>query len=103
MIRKRDNLVGFGRVVQIHVPVRVRVLDVHGHGDYNAERRVRVHPPRQPWRSPAQAPCHSTSLLGYSRSEAFWGIAALFVGVLGGVISLIQRRPVPAQQPATGE
>jgi putative oxidoreductase len=41
------------------------------------------------------------ALLGYSRSGAFWGLGALFVGVLGAVVPLIQRRAIPAQQAAT--
>jgi putative oxidoreductase len=43
------------------------------------------------------------ALLGYSRSGTFWGMAALIVGVLGGVMALIQRRAVPTQQAASGE
>jgi putative oxidoreductase len=39
--------------------------------------------------------------LGYSRSGAFWGLAALLVGVLGGIVPLVQRRAVPAQQTTT--
>src|SRR5712692_8643813 len=35
------------------------------------------------------------ALLGHRLSGAFWGVAALFVGVLGAVISLMQRRAVP--------
>jgi hypothetical protein len=31
-------------------------------------------------------------------SGTFWGIAALFVGVLGGVFSLSQRHTTPGQQ-----
>jgi putative oxidoreductase len=41
------------------------------------------------------------ALLGYSLRGAFWGVAALFVGVFGAVIPLSQRRAVPAQQNAT--
>jgi putative oxidoreductase len=40
------------------------------------------------------------ALLGHYLSGAFWGMAALFVGVLGGVAPLIQRRAAPAQQTA---
>jgi putative oxidoreductase len=40
------------------------------------------------------------ALLGYSRSGAFWGLAALLVGVLGGIVPLVQRRAAPAQQTA---
>jgi putative oxidoreductase len=43
------------------------------------------------------------ALLGYYLSGRFWGMAALFVGVLGGVMSLIQRRTLPTQQATTGE
>ena len=43
------------------------------------------------------------ALVGYHLSGTFWGMAALLVGVLGGVTSLIQRRAIPAQQSATGE
>ena len=38
------------------------------------------------------------ALFGNQLSGTFWGIAALFVGVLGGVFSLIQRRSTSAQQ-----
>lgn len=38
------------------------------------------------------------ALFGNHLSGTFWGIAALFAGVLGGVFSLIQRRPTSAQQ-----
>ncbi len=41
------------------------------------------------------------ALLGYSVSGTFWGVAALFVGVVGGVIQLAQRRPAPRQQTET--
>src|SRR6266436_7591508 len=40
--------------------------------------------------------------VGRHLGGTFWGMAALFVGVLGGVMSLIQRRAVPTQQSATG-
>ncbi len=43
------------------------------------------------------------ALVGRHLTGTFWGIDALFVGVLGGVMSLIQRRAVPTQQSATGE
>jgi putative oxidoreductase len=43
------------------------------------------------------------ALLGRYLSGTFWGMAALFVGVLGGVLSLFQRRAVPTQQSATGD
>jgi putative oxidoreductase len=38
------------------------------------------------------------ALLGDHFSGTFWGIAALFVGILGGVFSLIQRRSTSEQQ-----
>jgi putative oxidoreductase len=43
------------------------------------------------------------ALLGHYLSGTLWGAAALLVGVLGGVVALIQRRPVSTPQPATGE
>jgi len=43
------------------------------------------------------------ALLGHYLSGTHWGAAALLVGVLGGVVALIQRRPIPTQQSATGE
>ncbi|MEK6324961.1 MAG: DoxX family protein [Acidobacteriota bacterium] len=43
------------------------------------------------------------ALVGHHLSGTFWGMAALLVGVLGGVVSLIQRHAVPTQQAATGE
>lgn len=43
------------------------------------------------------------ALVGYHLSGTFWGMAALLVGVLGGVMSLVQRRAVPTQQSATGD
>jgi len=43
------------------------------------------------------------ALFRYYLSGRFWGMAALFVGVLGGVMSLIQRRTLPTQQAITGE
>ena len=36
-------------------------------------------------------------------SGTLWGAAALFIGVLGAVMSLIQRRAVPTQQSAAGQ
>jgi putative oxidoreductase len=36
------------------------------------------------------------AVVGYSRSGTFWGIAALIVGVLGGLMALIQRRSTDA-------
>jgi putative oxidoreductase len=38
------------------------------------------------------------ALFGNHLSGTLWGIAALFVGVLGGAFSLIQRHATPAQQ-----
>jgi putative oxidoreductase len=38
------------------------------------------------------------ALLGYSVSGAFWGVAALLLGLVGGVIPLVRRRPAPRQQ-----
>jgi putative oxidoreductase len=38
------------------------------------------------------------ALFGNQLSGTLWGIAALFVGVLGAVLSLIQRHATPAQQ-----
>jgi putative oxidoreductase len=38
------------------------------------------------------------ALLGNHFSGIFWGVAALLVGVVGGVFSLIQRRPTTAHQ-----
>jgi putative oxidoreductase len=43
------------------------------------------------------------ALLGHYLSGTLWGAAALFVGILGGLVALIQRRPIPTQQSATGE
>ena len=42
------------------------------------------------------------TLLGHYLSGTLWGAAALVVGVLGAVVALVQRRPVPTQQSATG-
>jgi len=38
------------------------------------------------------------ALLGYSIGGTLWGVAALFVGLIGGAIQLAQRRPAPTQQ-----
>ena len=38
------------------------------------------------------------ALVGYSISGALWGVAALFVGLVGGAIQLAQRRPAPTLQ-----
>jgi putative oxidoreductase len=38
------------------------------------------------------------SLLGYSVGGASWGLAALFVGLVGGAIQLGRRQRAPAQQ-----
>ena len=42
------------------------------------------------------------TLLGHYLSGTLWGAAALVVGVLGAVVALVQRTPVPTQQSATG-
>lgn len=42
-------------------------------------------------------------LLGYSLRGAFWGAAALFVGLVGGAVQLAQRHPAPTLQTATAE
>jgi putative oxidoreductase len=41
------------------------------------------------------------ALLGYAAGNAFWGVAAFVVGVVGGLIQLGQRRTEPMPQPAT--
>jgi putative oxidoreductase len=41
------------------------------------------------------------ALLGYSMSGAFWGVAALLVGLVGGAFQLAQRRPAPTLQATT--
>lgn len=41
------------------------------------------------------------ALLGLSVSGGFWGVAALFVGLVGGGIQLAQRRPAPSPQTIT--
>ena len=38
------------------------------------------------------------ALLGYSRSGAFWGLAALLVGVVSAVVPLMQQRAAAVQQ-----
>jgi putative oxidoreductase len=38
------------------------------------------------------------ALLGNHFSGTFWGVAAFFVGILGGVFSLSQRHTIPGQQ-----
>jgi putative oxidoreductase len=43
------------------------------------------------------------ALLGHSLSGAFWGVAALFVGILGAIMPLIQRRAAPTPQTTTAE
>jgi putative oxidoreductase len=43
------------------------------------------------------------ALLGHYLSGTLCGVAALVVGFLGGIVALVQRRPVPTQQSATGE
>lgn len=42
------------------------------------------------------------ALSGHYLSGTLWGGAAFLVGVLGGVVALVRRRPIPAQQSATG-
>src|SRR6266849_10623929 len=39
------------------------------------------------------------ALLGHSVSGALWGVAAFFVGLLGGGIQLARRRPAPQGEP----
>jgi putative oxidoreductase len=41
--------------------------------------------------------------VGHYLSGTRWGAAALFVAALGGVFALVQRRPAPTQQAASGE
>jgi putative oxidoreductase len=43
------------------------------------------------------------TLLGHNLSGTLWGAAALFVGALGGVVALVQRRAVQTPQSATAE
>ena len=43
------------------------------------------------------------ALFGYSMSGDFWGVAALFVGLVGGAMQLAQRRPAPTLQTATAK
>ena len=43
-------------------------------------------------------PLSLDGLLGNHLSGTFWGIAALFIGVLGGISSLVQRRATSPQQ-----
>jgi len=43
------------------------------------------------------------ALLGFSVSGAFWGVAALVVGLAGGALQLAQRRQASTLQPATAE
>ncbi len=43
------------------------------------------------------------ALFGYSDSGAFWGMAAFVVGVLGGILSLIQRKVAPAAPAGAGK
>jgi putative oxidoreductase len=43
------------------------------------------------------------TLVGHYLSGTLWGAAALFIGILGEVMSLIQRRAVPTQQTAAGQ
>jgi len=41
--------------------------------------------------------------LRYSDSGAFWGMAAFVVGVLGGMVAIIQRKAAPTAQTGAGE
>ena len=43
------------------------------------------------------------ALLGLTMSGAFWGVAALVVGLAGGAIQLAQRRPAPSLQAVPAE
>ena len=43
------------------------------------------------------------ALLGYSVSGTIWGVAALFLGLVGGAIPLAQRRPAPTRQAEPAE
>jgi putative oxidoreductase len=43
------------------------------------------------------------ALLNYRESGTSWGLASLLAGVLAGVISLTQRKPVPTVSAATTE
>lgn len=42
------------------------------------------------------------ALLGHCLSGTLWGGAAFLVGVLGGAVALVRRKPIPTQQSATG-
>ena len=39
------------------------------------------------------------AVLGYSVSGALWGVAAFFVGLVGGTFQLLRRRPAPQSEP----
>ena len=43
------------------------------------------------------------ALLGYSVSGTFWGLAALFLGLVGGAIPLAQRRSTPTRPTENAE
>jgi putative oxidoreductase len=43
------------------------------------------------------------ALLGYSVSGAFWGVAALVVGLAAGAFQLARRRPAPTLQATTAQ
>jgi putative oxidoreductase len=43
------------------------------------------------------------ALWGYSTSGAMWGVAALFLGLIGGAVPLVQRRPAPSLQTVHAE
>jgi len=41
------------------------------------------------------------ALVGHYLSGTLWGGGAFLVGILGGVVALVRRRPIPTQQSAT--
>jgi putative oxidoreductase len=41
------------------------------------------------------------ALVGHYLSGTLWGGGAFLVGVLGGVVALVRRRPIPTHQSAT--
>src|SRR6201984_1046607 len=43
------------------------------------------------------------ALLGHYLSGAFWGVAALLIGIIGAVVPLMQRRRASTQQTATAK
>lgn len=42
------------------------------------------------------------ALAGYTESGLLWGLGASGLGILGGIVPLIQRKPAPTKQAATG-